>query len=154
MSGTTKITGNITSLETNVIVNDHVKATAFIDADKLEHLYKAGTNLNLAIAGALVAREEVVFVASTNAVIRGFHAMLNDTGTSTNVDFILKKNGSSILTGTINITHSVSDRTVLDGVLSSTTLAAGDVLSIEMTVTSSTGASGPFAWVEVDEAAS
>jgi len=40
---------------------------------------------------------------------------------------------------------------VVDGTLSSTTVAVGDVLSIALAVSTSTGMQGPFAWLTVEE---
>lgn len=147
-----RFTGTL-QLDANSVTNENVSSaqSATIDADKLQHVYKAGTNFALAIGGTPVTREEIVFVATQAGTIRGFHALLNDTGTTTNVGFDLKKNGVSILSAAVNIVHGDADKLVKDGTLSATTLAADDILSIAMTVTSATGAQGPFAWVELEE---
>lgn len=140
----------------NACVRDANVAAAVgrgIDADKLEHLYKVGTNFDLAIGGTPAAREEIVFVASGSATIRGFHCLLNDTGTTTDVDFDLKINGVSALSAVVNVTNADSDRAVKDGALTTTELVADDVVSIELATTTTTGAQGPFAWVEIDEGA-
>lgn len=151
MSGTSKLVGVIT-IANGAITNEHVASSAAIDSDKLQHLHKAYTNFDLPIGSTPAAREEIVYVCeAAAAVVRGFHALLNDTGTSTDVDFDLKKNGATMLSAVVTITHSESDRAVSDGTLASTALVAGDVLSIQLVVTSSTGAAGPYAWVEVDE---
>ena len=122
-----------------------------LTSSKQIHVVKAFTNFDLPIASTPAAREEIVYVAPAAATVKLFRAMLNDTGTSTSVTFDLKKNGVSILSGTINITHSDSDRTVKDGSLSGTSLAADDVLSIQLAVSSSTGAQGPYAEVYIEE---
>lgn len=150
---TLRITGGQITLPSNSVTNEQIDSDTDIDADKLEHLYKPGTNFDLAIGGTPVAREEIVFVASTAGVIRGFHAMLNDTGTSTDVTFDLKINGTTALSATINLTHADADRAVKDGTLSTTTVAVDDVISISMAVTASTGAQGPWAWCEIQEVA-
>lgn len=120
--------------------------------DKARHLHKPGTHFALAIGATPVAREEIVFVAKGAASIRNFNALLNDTGTSTDVDFDLKVNGVSVLSAAVNITHGDTDRSTQTGTVTSPDLVAGDVVSIELAVTSTTGAQGPFAWVEIDEA--
>lgn len=140
-------------LPTGSVRDEQVNSSTNIDADKLQHLYKAGTNFALAIGGTPVAREEIVFTASTIGTIRGFHCLLNDTGTTTDVSFDLKINGVTALSGVVNITQAISDRAVQDGTLSTTSLAVDDVVSISLVVTSSTGAQGPFAWVEIEETA-
>ena len=107
----------------------------------------------MAIGGTPVTREETVFVASSAGTIRGFHYTLTDSGTSTSIAWDLKKNGTTVLSSPGSSVHGDGDRVVEDGALSVTTFAADDHLSISMTVTSATGAVGPFAWVVVEEAA-
>lgn len=145
-----RITGSI-NLDAGTVENRHVAEDAAIDASKVKHSYSPGTGFALAIGGTPATREEIVHVANSAGTVRGFHAMLNDTGTTTNIDFDLKKNGVSILSAAVNIVHGDADRLVKDGVLSGVVLAADDVLSIAMTVTSATGAQGPFAWVTLEE---
>jgi hypothetical protein len=147
---TTRFLGELT-LARNSVTDENIATATRLDADKLQHCYQAGTNFGLAIGATPVAAEHIVHVATSAGTIRGFHAMLNDTGTTTNVGFVLKKNGSSLMSSALNITEASTDRLVLDGSLSSTTLAADDVLSIQLTVTTSTGAQGPFAWVDIEE---
>jgi hypothetical protein len=55
------------------------------------------------------------------------------------------------LSGVVTITNATADRAVQAGTLSTTTFAADDVLSIAMAVSSSTGAQGPFAFIELEE---
>ena len=153
MAGTLRISGGELTLPSGILRDEDVASNAAIGVEKLQHEYKPGTNFDLPIASTPVAREEIVFVADNDGTIRGFHAILNDTGTTTDVDFDLKVNGSSVLTGVINITDVNSDRQVVDGVLSTTTFSADDVISISLAVTTSTGAQGPFAWVDLEEAA-
>ncbi len=141
------------SLGTGTVVDETISSSTDIDADKLEHLYKPGTCFALAIGGTPAAREEIVFVAQAAATIRGFHCLLNDTGTSTDVDFDLKVNGSSVLSAAVNITNSDTDKATQDGTVSSPSLTAGNVVSISLAVTSSTGAQGPYAWAVIEETA-
>lgn len=147
-----KINGTII-LDAGNVNNSHFSNASAdrLTTDKQVHVLRASTSFILAIGGTPVTREEVVYVATAASTVRLFRAMLYDTGTSTSITFDLKKNGVSILSSTISITHSDADKTVKDGTLSSTTLAADDVLSIAMTVSSSTGASGPWAEVWVEE---
>jgi hypothetical protein len=149
-----RLTGTL-SLDDGSVENRHISnsATSKVDADKLQHIHKPGTAFGTAIGGTPATREEVVFVASTAGTIREFHCLLSETGTNTSVSFDLKKNGVSVLSSAVTITHSDGDREVKDGTISTPTIAADDVLSIAMTVSSSTGAQGPFAWVVVEELA-
>jgi hypothetical protein len=147
---TARFVGDLT-LARNAVVDENVSTTTRLDADKLQHCYQAGTNFGLAIGATPVAAEHIVHVATSAGTIRGFHAMLNDTGTTTNVGFVLKKNGTTLMASPLSITEASADRLVVDGSLSNSTIAADDVLSIQLTVTSSTGAQGPFAWVDIEE---
>jgi len=145
-----KIVGAVT-LDAGQITDQHIATSAAIDADKMQHTYSKGTNFGFVIGGTPTTREEIIDTARATGTIRGFHALLNVDGSSTSITFDLKKNGVSILTAVITITDSTGNRAVQDGTLSSTTLAADDVLSIAMTVSSSTGAQGPYAWVDIEE---
>lgn len=145
--------GGTFTLGAGEVSNENIASTANIDNDKLQHLYKAGTAFGFAIGGTPTTKEEIVFVASTAGTLRGFHCLLNDTGTTTSIAFDVKKNGTTMLTGAVTITHSDTDGAVSDGTLSVTSFAADDIISIAMTVTSNTGAQGPYAWAELEETA-
>lgn len=153
MGATFKLSGGTLTLPTGCITDDTISNTAAIASAKLQHVYKCGTNFDLAVGGTPATREETVFVASGAGTIRGFHFMLTDTGTSTSIAWDLKKNGTTVLSGTGSSTHSDTDGQVKDGTLSVTTFVADDRFTIVMTVSSATGAVGPFAWGEFEEAA-
>ncbi len=136
------------------IINDGHFSNATGDrltSSKQMHVIKCSTNFDLPIGSAPVAREEIVYVAPAAATVKLFRAMCYDTGTASSVTFDLKINGTTILTGTISITNADLDRTVKDGALASTSLAADDVLSIALAVSSSTGMQGPYAEVYIEE---
>ena len=153
LGATFKITGGTITYPSGTITDDAISATAAIAVDKLQHIHKPGTNFDLAVGGTPVTREETVFVASTAGTIHGFHWLLTDTGSSTSIAWDLKKNGTTVLSGAGSSTHSDSDGTVKDGSLSVLTFAANDRFTISMTVSSATGAQGPFAWADLEEAA-
>lgn len=148
--GTSRFTGALT-IGAGDVSDQQVASNAAISTSKLKHAYMKGTNFALAIGGTPVTREEVVHVCGAAGTILGFHSMLNDSGSSTAITFDLKKNGVSVLSSAISQVHGDGDRTVMDGTISSATVAEGDVLSILMTVSSATGAQGPFAWVNIEE---
>lgn len=139
-------------LDAGSVTNEMISSSTAIDNDKLQHYEQRGTNFGFVIGGTPTAREEIVFVAPAAGSVRttGFHACLNDTGTSTDVTFDLKKNGTTMLSGTINITHGDADKAVKDGTLSVTSFVADDIISISMAVVASTGAQGPYAWVDLE----
>jgi len=149
------------------IGNAAISATAAIAASKLQHRHKKGTHFGLesdATPSTGTTYSFLVFRASAACTINAFRALLLDSGTQANTNdfaFDLKKASegsdtfSSILSGTLDLDSDTTDNTAQDGTLSSTTLAAGDLLMIEVTTPATiTGANGMYAEVEIDEAAS
>lgn len=158
------VTGNLNAtsmtLPSGSVTNSTVAAGAAIDAAKVEHLVKAKTDFGVDFDGTPATDEAIVYVATGAATIRRFSAVLIETGTSSSdISFDLKKASSgsktftTVLSGTVDFDFNDTDNTVQTGSLSATTLAAGDVLRIDITATDTTGVQGPFAWVEIDEVA-
>jgi hypothetical protein len=142
------------TFDAGFIFDTHVNSNAGIDVSKMEHALPKGTNFNTAIGGTPATREELVHCFTQDGRIVGFHALLNAVGSGTSIVFDLKKNGTSILgAGTVTITNSDTSGQTYDGTLtaSPTACVAGDRISILMTVGSSTGAQGAFAWAEIIE---
>lgn len=117
-------------------------------ASKLQVPRFVHTNFGLASSGTPVARVEAFYTACAAGTINKFAAFLTDTGTSTDIDFILLKNGSTLMSSDLTITHGTSDGVIVEGTLSSTTYSAGDKFTIQIVVNSSTGAQGPYAFAE------
>jgi len=126
------------------VTNADIAAGAGIDYSKVDSLAIAISNFALAIGATPVAREEIVHTCRAAGTMRFFYAGLNDTGTSTSVTYDLKKNGTTMLSAVVTVAHTDSDRQNKQGTLSVTTVAAGDVISMQLAVSSSTGAQGPF----------
>lgn len=148
-----KFTGALT-FDNESVRNEHFSSntTYALDADKMQHIYHAGTNFGLEYNATPAAKVFVVYVATAAGTIRGFHGMLYDSGTSTSITFDLKKNGTTVLSSPITIVHGDGDRTVLDGTLSVTTFATDDVFTVHLATSSTTGAQGPYAWAMFEEA--
>lgn len=145
---------------TGSITNTHINTAAAIGVEKLKHLIVAGTDFGIAADAAPGADvRKVLFVASGACTIRMFKATLRDAGTSSGITFDLLKATAgaatlaTALSAPISYTHSDTDNTPKSGTLSITTLAAGDMLVAHMDYTSATDVLGPFAWVEIEEAA-
>ncbi len=134
------------------VTNGAIAAGAAVTYSKLDHLYKIGTNFDLAIGGTVATLEEIVFVASAAAVIRAYHVTCNVGGTTGDSDFELKINGTTALSAAVNFANGDADKLVKDGTLSTTALVADDIVSIGVTRNSSHDGTGPFAWVEISEA--
>lgn len=145
-----RITGPIV-FDQGVIENQHISGSAAIDADKMQHIHSVGENFGLEYNATPVAKVFIVYVAKGTGTLRGFHAMLHDTGTSTSVTFDLKKNGTTVLSGVITIVHGDADKSIHDGTISVPSFVADDVFTVHLAVSSSTGAQGPWAYAEFEE---
>lgn len=142
------MTGTGTLALTPGTVTDTDMATgAGVQSTKLKHQRIITTNFGFVIGDTPTTKEVIVYQAKGTVTVQGFYASLNVDGSSTSIAFDLKKNGTTILTGAVTVTHSTGDRVSVAGTIASASLVADDILSISMTVTSSTGASGANASV-------
>lgn len=143
----------------NSVGDDAANANSPFGVTKTRHLHKEGTEFGLAIGGTPVTAERTIFIATSSGSVRHFRAALKETGSSTGITFDLKKypvgtsSGSSVLSATADFTNSDADNTPKAGTISSAPFVAGDRFTALMTVSSATGAAGPFAWAEFDELA-
>jgi hypothetical protein len=135
------------------VLDGDVSAGANIAASKLQQQRFIQTSFDLDRADTPVATHKTVCIASNSGTLKTFTCSLADTGTTTDVSFDLKVNGSSVLTAAVNITNSETDDQGYGGTITSTSISAGDVISIDLAVTTSTGALGPFAQVVFNETA-
>jgi len=141
------------SLNAGSIGNQHFSGAAAdaLAASKMQHTFKALSDLGHKVGDTPVAAEKTLFVASGAGSILVFRAGLMVTGSATSVNFDLKKNGVSVLSSPINITNSNTNRQVVDAVVTSPSFADEDVFTVALTVSSSTGAQGPFCSLETLE---
>jgi len=74
------------------------------------------------------------------------------TGNAT-VTVDVKKNGTTILSSTISLSSSQSNRDEVAGTLSVTSMVAADILEVVVTVDVGTGAlgTGLFVWVDLND---
>jgi len=132
-----------TSLLTYPLLNADVSTGAAIEASKLRHQRYLLSDMGLNADDAPVTTTKVVLVPPNSCTLKSFRAMLTNTGTTTDVDFDVKINGTTALTAAINITNAETNNVMYAGTLTTTDVNADDVVTFEMTVTSSTGALGP-----------
>lgn len=149
MAGQIRIEGGSLSIIDGSLRDSDIAATTKLDADKLQHVYRAGTNFALPIGGTVANREEVVFVAKESGVIRGFHAKLNGAATTGTTSFDLKKNGATVLSAAVAI-GAAQGTTEQNGTVSSNTFVAGDVFSIQLSNSAGDG-TGPYAYAVLEE---
>lgn len=142
------VTGNIAAYS---ITSQYVSPTADLPSSCMRHIFKPSTDFGLKTGDTPVAADKMVYVASGTGTIKGFHGLVNESGSSASITMDLKKNGVSILSAPITITNATGDRISVDGTLTATSLTSDDVLTIVLAVSSSTGMQGPFAWVVIEE---
>ena len=120
-----------------------------IDAGKLQKSIMAN-HRNGEYDATVVVYEEAIHVAEAAATIEECAAgcYTAPTGGDLAIAVDIKKNGTTILAAVIDITSSQADREMVAGTLSgSPTLAAGDWLTVHVTVSGSTGTQGKGLWV-------
>lgn len=142
---------NATSIQQGSITGNLISLTAAIPAACMQHCFKPGTDYGTKIGDAPTTVEKIVYVASGNGSVNGFHGLVNTAGSAASITMDLKKNGSSILSGAITITNATGNRVVVDGTVTSTSFVAGDVFSMLLTESSSTGMEGPYSWASITE---
>jgi len=148
LAGATSVTHKAGS-----VTNADIASAAGVDYDKLDHYELVVCNFDLPVGGTPAAREEVVFVARSAGVLQSFHAGLVNTGTATvSCDFDLNVNGTTALSADVNVDHNDSDRENIAGTISSSALAAGDVVSISLESVTANDSTGPFAVVGISYA--
>jgi hypothetical protein len=146
-TGTIAITpGTITTRDVTTTQAD------ILTRDQVRHLHAKDTGFNFVVGDTPTTKEVLIHKARAAGFVRTFYGLLNVDGSSTSVTYDLKKNGSSVLTGVVTVTSSTGDRTSVAGTISGTgAYSAGDVFTIALAVSSSTGASGPLAGADFDE---
>ncbi len=146
-------------LPTGTVTDDAMNSASPAGVTKTRHLFSKHTAFNFLIGDTPTTKEVIVHTCKVAGTIRNFGCLLKETGSSTSVAFDLKKynagntSGVSVLSGTVTVTHGTTDRELQSGSLASATTAAGDLITILMTVSTATGATGPYAEVEIDETA-
>ena len=146
---------NATNITSGTIVNTDIAAGAGLSASKLQHQHVLVADWGYADTdGSIATEDQTLFVASSAGEIREVKVWMVNTGSATtDIDFDLEINGSSILTGDINFLSATGAFTAVTGTISSGTLAAGDyVTAVIKTVTAagSPQAQGPRMQITLD----
>jgi len=92
----------------------------------------------------------LVFSPRAAGKITGFDALINDNGTSTDIDFILRKNGTEQMASDLTLTHSSTEDTWTAGSLDGgeISFSQDDRIEIEIVNTAETGALGIAARIQ------
>lgn len=153
LDGDVTITGNLVATTMTVpsasVTNSSIASNAAIEVEKHESLIIVPYNNGYATSWA--AGHQVLFVAPAACNIRAFRCgLVTKTSTGT-AGFDLNVNGTTALSGHVTFTTADANGDVKTGSLSTTTLAADDIVSIQLTSDSgSPNGSGAFAQVELD----
>ena len=127
------------------VTNADIQASAGIDYDKVDHVIQVDTNFGFGSAATPTTTTIPIAIPAAAGTIRWVKAWMLATGSSSSVAFMLHKAGVECLSSAITITNTDADATVKAGTISSSALAADtDYLEAVMTVSSSTGTTGPM----------
>ncbi len=150
--GALTITGE-TSMRTASVDNDAVTSDADIDASKLEHQHRqvyAQESDTTSVTETRVVHVVDGAAGTINAFKAGSVTVCSGAATIV-VDLL--KNGVSVLSAGITLDTGNSIRVVEAGTISSASVAAGDVLEVDVTATAGGGTlgKGVFAYVDLYE---
>ena len=127
------------------VLGSDVSASANIPYTALQRTQVLEEKFGQPIGGTPTTVENIVHVANGAETVIGFHVACYNTGSAASVTVDLKKNGTSILSGVVTVTNATPSRTKQNATIASPSLVDGDVLSMALTVSSSTGMQGPYA---------
>ena len=130
--------GSTVTLPSGAIGNSQIASSAAIDATKLQHQHARG--LAQAHGTAAAAERRAIHRAKGAGTLTEFKAgpTVAAVGDST-VTVDLRKNGTTVLSGTISITSATAAFASVTGSISSASYAAGDVFEVVITVSAGTG---------------
>jgi len=128
---------------TGTFVNTDIAAGAGLDASKLKHQSVYWTDFNFDDSDTPTAKNSTMLIMDGVGEIISAKAWCVDSGTTTDIDFDLHVNGSSVLSAQINVVHGTGDNVAVSGTIASGSLIAADIVEAQIAlVTSSTGATG------------
>ncbi len=156
--------GGTNSISDGSVTNAKVAASAAIDGDKVEHIDVFSTHFGLehdATPSTGTTYSFIVGRARSAGTIRAFRALLLDTGSQDNTndfDFELLTEAvgsdtpTTVLSSAVEVDSDIADNTAVSGTISSATLAAGDLIVIQVTTPATiTGANGMYAEVVISQ---
>lgn len=141
-----RISGPI-SLDAGSVNNSHIsnQAADIIDAAKVMPVVTKTERFGLYSGDTPVSKTVVIYQAQKAGTIRAFNAGLVAGGSSASMTFDLKKNGTSVLSAPVTVTNTNGNRSQVSGAIATPSYVAGDLFEVVLTVSSSTGATGPYA---------
>jgi hypothetical protein len=153
VQGALTSTGGLT-IPSGSVTDDAVKAAAGVQASKLQQRPPRKVNLSDHATAVAASRRQIHYVYGATASILAFGVVASvAAGSASSATVDLKKNGTTILTGTITLDNGTAAFVLKQGVLASADLVQGDVL--EADVTAVAGANVPkgvtaYLWLNED----
>ncbi len=145
------LTAKTMDLPAGTINNADVEPSAGIDASKLEHQYEKQLAQESGTNSAAESRVIHTVYGTTGQIIAFKGGAIAIAGSAA-VSIDLKKNGTTILSSTIDITTAHTAREIVSGTVGTTALAADDVLEVIIgTPTDATNMQGVFCEVTLRE---
>ena len=137
-------------LPNGCVADKHIGVAAAVQASKLQHQHRSGYAQESATTAAAETRI-VHVVHGTSGLAKAVKAgcVVPCVGDAT-ITVDLLKNGVSILTAAISLTSAQAAYALVDGVIDTDTLAAGDVLEMAVAVAPGTGTLGEGVFAYVD----
>jgi hypothetical protein len=119
-----------------------VQSGDYIKASNLEFAFSKIDDFNLSALDTPVNKTVISRIANNPGTLKSFAAMVHVPGSSASVTVDLKKNGVSVLASPITITNATTADTLVAGSISTPSFTTGDVFTVVLTVSSSTGMTG------------
>ena len=131
-------------LPASTITDTHISAGAGVDASKLEHRFEKTISQKLAVDAASEAHVAHAVYGTTGTLLAFRAGAVTPAGSATSVAVDLKKNGTTVLSSTITLNNTQSAYQLVNGTISSASLATGDVLTVHFTLTGTNEPQGVF----------
>lgn len=138
-------------LPPNTITDAHISAGAAISPAKMGHRLEMTISQKLGVDAASEAHVAHVVYGTTGTLLAFRAGAVTPAGSATTVAVDLKKNGTSVLSSTITLNNSQAAYELVDGTISSQTVAADDVLTVHFTLTGSNEPQGVFCQIVWNE---
>ena len=157
IEGDIHINGNLSSktlsIPNSTVTNNAITASAGISATKLQHQHRASYSQESATTTVNETKVVHVVYGATGSIIDFKAATIVPCLSGAVIDVDLFVNGSTVLSAEINLSDADSAYEVLAGTITSASLVAGDVVEIDIAITTGGGtmAKGVFASLTIHE---
>ncbi len=129
-----------------------VKSGTNIDADKLQHRWRATFN-QIHGSVATTERRPIYYAFTTGTIVRVKVGSVVICAGAATITVDIKKNGTTVLSAVVTLNSSNVAYTAVDGTITVPALVAGDILECVAVATAGGGTLGQglFVFVDIDE---